>query len=51
LVFQGRSRSPQFVESDQDLIDYINQTPGAIGAFVNDKGLPIPAELVLQISR
>jgi ABC-type phosphate transport system substrate-binding protein len=51
IVFQGRSRSPHFAESDQDLIKYISQTPGAIGAFVNEKGLPIPAELSLQISQ
>jgi ABC-type phosphate transport system substrate-binding protein len=51
LVFQGRGRPPQFVESDQEMIDYISRTPGAIGAFVNEKGLPIPAELLLHISQ
>jgi hypothetical protein len=48
-VFQGRSRSPMFFESDEDMIAFITKTPGAIGAFVNDKGLSVPKELTLQI--
>jgi hypothetical protein len=49
-VFQGRSRSPHFFEKDQDMIDFIAKTPGAIGAFVNDKNIAVPAELTLQIN-
>jgi len=48
-VFQGRSRSPMFFESDEEMINYVAKTPGAIGAFVNEKGLSIPKELSLQI--
>jgi hypothetical protein len=48
-VFQGRSRSPIFFESDEEMIAYIAKTPGAIGVFVNEKGLSIPKELTLQI--
>jgi hypothetical protein len=48
-VFQGRSRSPVFFETDQEMIDYIARTPGSIGAFINEKSLPIPKELSLQI--
>jgi hypothetical protein len=48
-VFQGRSRAPHFFETDQDMIEFIEKTPGAIGAFVNEKNLPVPTELMLQI--
>jgi hypothetical protein len=48
-VFQGRSRSPVFFESDEELIAYVTKTPGAIGAFLNEKGLTVPKELTLQI--
>jgi len=48
-VFQGRSRSPMFFETDEEMIAYIAKTPGAIGAFVNEKGLSVPKELTLQI--
>jgi len=48
-VFQGRSRSPIFCETDEEMISYIARTPGAIGAFINDKGLTIPKHLVMQI--
>ena len=48
-VFQGRSRSPMFFESDEEMMNYVAKTPGAIGAFVNEKGLSIPKELSLQI--
>jgi hypothetical protein len=49
-VFQGRSRSPHFFETDQEMIDFVAKTPGAIGAFVNEKNIPVPAELSLQIN-
>lgn len=49
-VFQGRSRAPHFFETDQDMIDFVQKTPGAIGAFVNEKNISIPAELTLQIN-
>jgi hypothetical protein len=49
-VFQGRSRSPHFFETDQEMIDFIAKTPGAIGAFVNDKNIAVPTELTLQIN-
>jgi hypothetical protein len=49
-VFQGRSRAPHFFETDQDMIDFIQKTPGAIGAFVNEKNIAIPTELTLQIN-
>jgi len=49
-VFQGRSRAPHFFETDQEMIDFVQKTPGAIGAFVNEKNIAIPAELNLQIN-
>jgi hypothetical protein len=48
-VFQGRSRAPQFFETDQEMIEFIQKTPGAIGAFVNEKNIDVPSELTLQI--
>jgi hypothetical protein len=32
------------------MIDFVAKTPGAIGAFVNDKNILVPAELILQIN-
>jgi hypothetical protein len=49
-VFQGRSRAPHFFDSDADMIDYVSKTPGAIGAFVNERNISIPAELLIQIN-
>lgn len=49
-VFQGRSRAPHFFETDQEMIEFIQKTPGAIGAFVNEKNINIPSELTLQIN-
>jgi hypothetical protein len=48
-VFKGRSRSPHFAESDEEMIEFVKKNPGAIGAFINEKGLAIPQELQLQI--
>jgi len=48
-VFQGRSRAPHFFETDREMIEFIEKTPGAIGAFVNEKNIPVPTELMLQI--
>jgi hypothetical protein len=48
-VFKGRSRSPYFALSDEDLLEYVSSTPGAIGAFINERNLAIPQELQLQI--
>jgi hypothetical protein len=50
-VFQGRSRSPHFFETDQEMIDFVAKTPGAIGAFVNDKNIHVPEVLTLQINQ
>ena len=48
-VFQGRSRAPHFFESDQSMIDFVAKNPGAIGVFINEEGLKVPAELLIQI--
>jgi hypothetical protein len=48
-VFKGRSRSPHFAESDEEMIEFVKKNPGAIGAFINERGLAIPQELQLQI--
>jgi hypothetical protein len=48
-VFRGRSRAPHFFETDREMIVFNEKTPGAIGAFVNEKNIPVPTELMLQI--
>ncbi|MBU6158286.1 MAG: hypothetical protein KGP35_04555 [Bacteroidetes bacterium] len=30
-VFQGRSNAPSFLDSDEEIIDYVEKNPGAIG--------------------
>jgi hypothetical protein len=48
-VFKGRSRSPHFGESDEEIIDYVKRNPGAFAAFINERSLAIPPEIQLQI--
>ena len=31
LVFQGRTAPPVFVDSEQDVLEYVEEQPGAIG--------------------
>jgi hypothetical protein len=48
-VFQGRSRSPQFFNTQGEMIDYIAKTPGAIGAITSGTSLKIPENLKINI--
>ena len=45
IVFQGRAKSPHFFESEQEMIDYIKKTPGAVGVLPADKKSLIPPGL------
>ena len=37
LVFAGKAKAPQFFRSEQELIDYVASTKGAIGVITSEK--------------
>lgn len=39
-VFQGRSNPPNFFDTDQELIQFLQKTPGAIGAVSSTTAIP-----------
>jgi len=50
LVFQGRAKSPMFFDTDQEMVDYIKRTPGAIGVLSADKKSLVPSQQLLTIT-
>lgn len=44
-VFQGRSTPPSFFDTDQDLIQFVQKTPGAIGVIASST--PVPPTLTI----
>ncbi len=48
LVFQGRANPPVFLNSDEDIIEYVSKNPGAIG-IVNASTKNIPPGLKISI--
>lgn len=49
-VFQGRSRSPQFFNTSEDMISFVTKTPGAIGVLKVNSSLQIPPVIALQLN-
>lgn len=48
LVFQGRANPPLFLESDEDIVETVRKTPGAVGII--SSGYPnTPKNLVINI--
>ena len=47
-VFQGRSNAPVFLESDEEIINYVKRNPGAIGIVRSSRS--VPQSLVIQIT-
>ena len=45
LVFQGRATPPNFFDSDQELIQFVQRTPGAIGVI--SASTPVPNSVLL----
>ncbi len=50
LVFQGRARSPVFLDSSSAIIDFVRRTPGAV-AMVPASEPGIPRDLVISQRR
>lgn len=48
LVFQGRNNPPVFLDSDKDIISYIEKNPGAIG-IISRSNTDINAALIINI--
>lgn len=48
LVFQGRANPPAFLESDEDIVEMVRKTPGAIG-IISATYPSIPKNLVIAI--
>lgn len=49
LVFQGRAKSPVFFDSEQEMVDFVKRTPGAIGVFTADKKSLIPSGQLITV--
>jgi hypothetical protein len=49
LVFQGRAKSPMFFDSEQEMVDYVKRTPGAIGVVTADKKSLIPSGQLITV--
>jgi ABC-type phosphate transport system substrate-binding protein len=49
LVFQGRFSPPVFTDSDQETIQFIQKTPGAIGV-VDASATGIPKGFIIQVN-
>jgi hypothetical protein len=49
LVFQGRAKSPVFFDSEQEMVDFVKRTPGAIGVFSADKKSLIPSGQLITV--
>ena len=48
LVFQGRANPPVFNMSNEDILQLVSETPGAIGILINFQGV-VPNELLINI--
>lgn len=48
LVFQGRANPPVFLETDEEIIEAVRKTPGAIGV-ISSAAPNIPKNLVINI--
>ena len=46
LVFQGRATPPNFFDTDQELIQFVQRTPGAIGVVLASTALPNTVSLI-----
>ncbi|MFM2231836.1 MAG: hypothetical protein RJB31_537 [Bacteroidota bacterium] len=49
LVFQGRANPPVFLDSDEEIINYVKKTSGAIGV-VSASAQNIPKNLIIYIN-
>lgn len=49
IVFQGRAKSPMFFERDEEMIEYVKKTPGAIGVLLSTARNQIPNNLIIKV--
>lgn len=49
IVFQGRAKSPMFFEREEEMIEYIKKTPGAIGVLLNKPRPELPSQLIIKV--
>ena len=47
-VFQGRSNPPVFLDTDEEIIRYVDKNPGAIG-IVHKPAFPINSGYIINI--
>jgi hypothetical protein len=47
-VFQGRSNPPVFLDTDKDIINYIEKNPGAIG-IISRSNTDVKSALIINI--
>jgi len=49
IVFQGRAKSPMFFEQEEEMIEYVKRTPGAIGVVTSKSKNSIPNNLIIKV--
>lgn len=49
LVFQGRSNPPVFLDSDEEIINYVKRTSGSIGV-ISSGNQKVPGNLIISIN-
>jgi len=49
-VFQGRSRSPQFFNTPEEMASFIAKTPGAIGVVRVNSNMQLSQAITLQVN-
>ena len=49
LVFQGRSSPPVFLNSNEEILDYVRKNPGSI-AFLNLPEREVPSGLLIRVT-
>lgn len=48
LVFQGRNDPPYFFSSDEELIEFVKSTPGAIAVVMDSDEIPKPLKVQIN---
>jgi ABC-type phosphate transport system substrate-binding protein len=49
LVFQGRSNPPVFLDTDEEIINYVKKTSGSIGV-ISSGNQKVPGNLIISIN-
>ena len=48
IVFQGRANPPIYMDNNQKIIEYVNQTKGSIAVLINYRGEKLKNEIIVN---